>query len=83
MAPGWLDGCPGLHFLLNRRPLHRHCATCCSPSVDGGHLTDELFPRKGAVEPGGASGTRQIVDRKGPERVSHKGFLTFTGKSQA
>jgi hypothetical protein len=23
MAPGWLHGCLGLHFLLNRRPLCR------------------------------------------------------------
>jgi hypothetical protein len=50
---------------------------------DGGHVTDELFPRQGAAETSGAIRARQIVDRQGPERVSHTGFVTFTGKSQA
>jgi hypothetical protein len=50
---------------------------------DGRHVTDDLFPRQGAAETGGAIRARQIVDRQGPERVSHTGFVTFTGKSQA
>ena len=50
---------------------------------DGRHVTDELFPRQGAAETTGAIRARQIVDRQGPDRVSHTGFVTFTGKSQA
>src|SRR3981081_443379 len=38
---------------------------------------------KGAAETGGAPRTPKIIYRKRPERVSHKGFGTFTGKSQA
>jgi hypothetical protein len=64
-----LHGCPGLHL--------------CSPAGDGGHLTDELFPRKGAAETGGPTGTRQIIDGKGPERVGHQGAGTFAGKFHA
>ena len=49
---------------------------------DGRHVTDELFHRP-AAQTSGAIRARQIVDRQGPERVSHTGFVTFTGKSQA
>ena len=50
---------------------------------DGRHVTDELFPRQGAAETSGASGTRQLIDRKGPERVCHQGVGTFAGKFHA
>jgi len=42
-----------------------------------------LFPRQGAVETSGTSRTRQIICRKGPERVGHKWVGTFAGKFQA
>jgi hypothetical protein len=50
---------------------------------DGGHVTDELFPRQGAAETGGAIGARQIIGRQGPQRVCHQGVGTFAGKFQA
>jgi hypothetical protein len=48
-----------------------------------GTLADELFPGKGAATTGGATGTRQIICRKGPERGCQTRFGTFAGKSQA
>ena len=42
-----------------------------------------LFPRQGAAETSGTTGTRQIICRKGPERGCQTGFGTFAGKSQA
>jgi hypothetical protein len=50
---------------------------------DGAPLRANLFPRKGAAETSGATGTRQIICRKGPERGCQTRFGTFAGKSQA
>jgi hypothetical protein len=62
-----------LHLPLNRRPLDRKPRYGLFASGDGGHVTDELFPRQGAAETSGATGTRQIIGRKGPERGCHNG----------
>jgi hypothetical protein len=51
--------------------------------VDGGRITDELFPRKGAAETSRAAGTRQIICRKGLERGCHNGVGAFAGKFHA
>ena len=70
-----------LHLLLSVGIANR--VKGCSPSGDGGHLRDELFPRQGAAETGGASGTGQIIGRKGPKRGCHNGVCRFAGKFQA
>jgi hypothetical protein len=72
-----------LHLPLNRRPLDRKPRYGLFASGDGGHVTDELFPRQGAAETSGASGARQIIHRKGPERGCHNGVGTFAGKFRA
>ncbi len=59
------------------------CGAGCLPCGEGGHVTDDLFPRKGAVETSGTGGTRQIIDREGPERAGHQGVGTFAGKFDA
>src|SRR4051794_28934364 len=48
-----------------------------------GTLAGNLFPRKGAAETSGATGARQIICRKGPERGGHNGVGTFAGKFHA
>jgi hypothetical protein len=68
---------------LNRRPLHRKPRYVSFALVMPGTLADELFPGKGAATTGGATGTRQIICRKGPERGCQTRFGTFAGKSQA
>ena len=50
---------------------------------DGAPLRANLFPRKGAAETSGATGTRQIICRKGLERCCHNGVRTFAGKFHA
>jgi len=51
--------------------------------VDGGRIADELFPRQGAAETSGATGARQIICRKGPERGCHNGVRAFASKLHA
>jgi hypothetical protein len=51
--------------------------------VMAGALRANLFPRQGAAETSGAIRTRQIICRKGPKRVCHKGVGAFAGKFQA
>jgi hypothetical protein len=46
-------------------------------------LRANLFPGQGAAATSGASGTRQIIGRQGPERVCHEGVGTFAGQSHA
>ena len=46
-------------------------------------LQANLFPRKGAAETGGGTGTRQIICRKRLERGCHNGVGTFAGKFHA